>query len=98
MDAGADALTLLASSLATWRITHLVAAEDGPWNVVARLRRRAGAGMLGDAMDCFHCASLWVALPFAAAASSGWGEGLLVWLALSGAAILLERLHGTTPT
>ena len=93
-----EALTLLVSTLATWRITHLVAAEDGPWNAVAHLRRWAGAGALGDAMDCFHCASLWVALPFAAATNSDWGGGLLAWLALSGGAILLERLHGPGTT
>jgi hypothetical protein len=85
------ALPWLAAGLATWRLTHLVASEDGPWNVVVHLRRLAGTGWLGDAMDCFHCASLWMALPFAAALSSDLPQGLLGWLALSGAAILLER-------
>jgi hypothetical protein len=88
---------LLAATLATWRVTHLIAAEDGPWNAVARLRRLAGAGWLGDLMDCFYCASLWVALPFAGVLATGWAEGIIAWLALSGGAILLERLLPAAP-
>ena len=25
-------------TLALWRVTHLLAAEDGPWDLIARLR------------------------------------------------------------
>jgi hypothetical protein len=52
-------------AVATWRVTHLLVGEDGPGDVVLRLRRSAGSSTLGRAMDCFYCASLWVALPFA---------------------------------
>jgi len=52
-------------AVATWRVTHLLVEEDGPADVVLRMRRRAGSSALGQAMDCFYCASLWVALPFA---------------------------------
>ena len=51
-------LLLFAGFLATWRVTHLITAEDGPWNVVARLRQAAGNGFLGDFMDCFYCSSM----------------------------------------
>lgn len=67
-------------------------AEDGPWNLVARLRAHAGDGFLGKLMDCFNCSSLWLAAPFAIAAGSGWLERILLWPALSGGAILLERV------
>ena len=78
--------------LGVWRITHLLAAEDGPFDVVVRLRRRAGAGFWGSLLDCFYCLSLWVAVPFAWFLGEGWKERALLWPALSGAAILLERL------
>lgn len=78
--------------LVTWRVTHLVVAEDGPWNIVARLRGAAGAGFWGQLMDCFYCASLWVAFPVAGWIGEEWGARLLLWPALSGGAILLERL------
>ncbi|MGH9837924.1 MAG: hypothetical protein ACREEM_03985, partial [Blastocatellia bacterium] len=51
--------------LATWRITHLLAREDGPAYIVVRLRARLGDGLLGQLMDCFKCLSLWVAAPMA---------------------------------
>ena len=57
-----DLYWLLVGILATWRVTHLLWAEDGPWRIVALLRRRAGTGFWGGLMDCFNCLSLWVAL------------------------------------
>ncbi|HXK15750.1 MAG TPA: DUF1360 domain-containing protein, partial [Gaiellaceae bacterium] len=56
---------IVLASLATWRLAHLVAEEDGPANVIARARARAGTSELGELMDCFYCLSLWAALPFA---------------------------------
>jgi hypothetical protein len=82
---------LAAGILATWRVTHLIVEEDGPWDIVARLRRLAGAGVLGQLMDCFYCASLWVALPMAFWIADTWVARIIGWLALSGGAILLER-------
>jgi hypothetical protein len=87
-----DGVLFVAAVLATWRLTHLVAAEDGPWDVVARLRRRAGAGFWGRLMDCFYCLSLWFALPLACLAGDDWRSRLLAWPALSAGAILLERV------
>lgn len=78
--------------LGVWRITHLLAAEDGPLDVVVRLRRRAGVGFWGSLLDCFYCLSLWVAVAFAYVLGEDWKERALLWPALSGAAILLERL------
>src|SRR5262249_55012779 len=51
------------ASLAAWRVTHLLAEEDGPADMVVRLRTRAGSGRLGELMDCFYCLSVWVAAP-----------------------------------
>ncbi len=75
-------------ALAVWRVTHLLAAEDGPWNLMERLRRRAGSGFWGGLLDCLYCLSLQVAAPVAWLIGDEWCERLLVWLALSGAACL----------
>ena len=77
--------------LATWRLTHLLAAEDGPWDVIVRLRRRAGDGILGQLMDCFYCASLWIAAPIALVLGRDPVVWLVTWLSVSGGASLLER-------
>src|SRR5579871_3479785 len=79
-------------ALALWRVTHLFAEEDGPWDLMVRLRRALGSRFLGRLMDCFYCLSLWFSLPLAVWLSSGWIGLLLHWQALSGAACLLEKL------
>jgi hypothetical protein len=92
---------LLLGILSVWRITHLLQAEDGPWNLLVRLRQRAGAGFWGSLLDCFYCLSLWVAVPFAFLIGERWIERFLLWLAFSAGAILIERLtnpeHGAPP-
>jgi hypothetical protein len=78
--------------LATWRVTHLLAKEDGPADLIARFRARLGNRFLGKLMDCFYCLSFWIAAVMACFVSSKFLDWLLIWLALSGAACLLERL------
>src|SRR6267142_2056659 len=58
---------LAAGILRCWRIMHLLQAEDGPWEIVVRIRRRAGSGFWGKLLDCFYCLSLWVAVHVALA-------------------------------
>ena len=82
---------LLLGILGVWRITHLLHAEDGPWKLLAKLRAVLGRTFLGQLFDCFYCLSLWISTPFAWFIGQGWKERLLLWPALSGAAILLER-------
>lgn len=82
---------LVIGILCVWRVTHLLHAEDGPWDLIAHMRKRAGAGFWAGLMDCFYCLSLWIAVPFALILGEGWKERLLLWPALSAAAILLER-------
>ena len=86
-----NVVELLVGAMAVWRITHLLHAEDGPWDALARLRRLAGQGAFGKMLDCFYCSSVWVALPISLALGSSLKERVLLWPALSGAAILLER-------
>ena len=87
--------------LATWRISRLVAKEDGPFDVVLRARARAGTTVLGRLMDCPYCVSVWAALPLA-----GWlirrdGRPITdlvpVWLAVSAGACLLEQATSDGP-
>ncbi len=77
--------------LVVWRITHLLGKEDGPFNIIFLIRKKAGAGFFGSLLDCFYCLSIWVALPFGLWFGRNWGERFLFWLALSGAACLLEQ-------
>lgn len=80
------------ATLGTWRVTHLFAREDGPFDAVVRVRARLGSGFAGELMDCFYCLSVWVAVPFARAIAPRRRDVPVTCLALSGAACLLERL------
>ncbi|HEV7991315.1 MAG TPA: DUF1360 domain-containing protein [Gemmatimonadaceae bacterium] len=77
--------------LATWRLTHLLTSEDGPGDIVVRLRAVLGHSTLGRAMDCFYCLSIWIAAPLTPFVSTDPLEMVFAWLALSGGACLLER-------
>src|SRR5262245_56236915 len=79
------------AALGAWRITHLVAAEDGPADVIVRARARLGDGSIGRLLDCFYCLSVWVAAPMAFIVVRDPLERLATWIALSGAACLFER-------
>jgi Protein of unknown function (DUF1360) len=80
------------ASLATWRVTHLLAEEDGPADVVVRVRARLGTSFAGELMDCFACMSVWVAAPVSLTVARRARDVPVAWLALSGAACLLERV------
>jgi hypothetical protein len=79
-------------AIATWRLTHLIAREDGPGRIMFALRRRFGQSFLGGLMDCFQCLSLWIAAPLALWLAEDLATWLFAWLASSGAACLLQRL------
>jgi len=85
-------IRLVLAVLATWRVTHLLSREDGPADIIVRIQRRLGGSVIGRAMDCFQCASLWVAASFALFVSDRPVEWFISWLAASGGACLLERL------
>jgi len=79
------------AALAVWRVSFLLAREDGPWELLARARRLAGRGMAGRLLGCVKCLSLWVAVPFVFfVGGRGWSR-LVVWLALSGVAALVDE-------
>lgn len=77
--------------LAVWRLTHLFINEDGPWDLIYLLRKAVGAGFFGSLLDCFYCLSIWIALPFGLWLGPSWWEKIIYWLALSGAACLLQQ-------
>jgi len=86
------ALRFFVSTLAVWRLTHLLSEEDGPWDIIVRVRERIGPGILGQMLDCFYCLSVWIAIPFVLWSACRWSERIVLWPALSGGAILLERV------
>jgi len=87
-----DILSFSLCTLAVWRITHLFSQEDGPFDVMLKFRKLFGQGFFGNLLDCFYCLSLWISVPFAIFISQTWLQGIIIWLALSGAACLLFKI------
>ncbi len=96
------AFELLVLALATWRLSHLLAREDGPWDLFRGIRLRVGAfetvnggwqgkGVLSRLIVCPLCLSVWIALAlYAAFVAWPWAWGAVVVLGLSGAACIVQ--------
>lgn len=73
----------------------MIAFENGPGDLIARAREKAGAKWIGRLMDCPYCLSVWFAAPVAVALHHDGIPMLLInWMALSGASVILEKTVG----
>lgn len=75
-----------------WRLTHLISAEDGPFDLIIKLRKLLGNSFFGQLMDCFYCLSIWIGLLGALYEAHGVMESIILTLYYSGASLLLEKL------
>jgi hypothetical protein len=82
--------------LAVWRITHLLSKEDGPFNVIFKLRKQTGQGFFAALLDCFYCLSIWIAIPFGIWTGNNTPEKIICCLALSGGACIIEKIIDKT--
>ncbi len=95
-------MTYLILALATYRLSYLIAFEDGPLNLILRFRRLIGVDTNEHNIDygknifaigwiCVYCNSIWIGI-FMAAAYFYWGD-ITTWLmlpfALSAGTILI---------
>ena len=91
-------------SFATWRVSSLLYDEAGPWNVFIWLRERLGIEhddgvpviypKWAEILECFWCITVWVSFGLVILTAllrglSPW-DTILLWLASSGGAILIE--------
>lgn len=77
-------LVFIICVLAIWRITHLFHIEDGPFNILFKLRQSSRKHT--ELFDCFLCLSIWIALPF----SFLFPYWFIFWFGLSAGAILIN--------
>jgi hypothetical protein len=89
-------LTLLEKYLiiviVVWRLTHLICAEDGPFDLIIKLRKSLGNSFFGKLMDCFYCVSIWIGLAAACFAGDNLKEIIILTLYYSGTTLLLEKI------
>jgi len=79
-------LELVLLGLATWRITSLFVYDDGPRDMLVRLR-----DAIGGPLHCFWCTSVWVGLVASLFFVSG--NKFLWWWAIAGLAVLIDEVR-----
>ena len=82
-------LDLLLLSLAAWRLSYLIASEEGPYHILTRFRARFS---LGGLTTCIYCLSVWMALGVYVLYQY-WQPPVYV-LAVSGLALMLRSYTG----
>jgi hypothetical protein len=83
--------TYLILPVVVWRLTHLISMEDGPFDLIIKLRKLLGQSFFGKLMDCFYCLSIWIGLAAAFLITTNW-KVILLCLFYSGTALLLEKI------
>lgn len=94
-------LKLITLGLATWRVSHLLVHEEGPWGFLEEIRHVMGIERYDDGtlmsyptwspLHCVWCTSIWVAGALMLLPKSTW---LCTWLAGSAIAIGIEEVYG----
>lgn len=86
----------LLAALATYRLSRLIADEEGPWSMFSKLRELTPEmSSWRRGVECIMCVSVWVAFPIAIllglfGACDPWVTPL-VWLALSAVTVLIRK-------
>jgi len=92
------------AALACYRLSQLVALDDGPFFVFQRLRdwsERISIGKSGDhlyaslreLLMCPYCLGVWFAAVTLALSTTPWGQIINAWLGIAGAQALLEGFN-----
>lgn len=92
---GAEAeswIWLLLSSLTVWRVAVFICYEEGPFDLMVRLRRLLVRGGLGRLAGCFHCTAFWISLVTVGAVYRPDVKSFFLVLAIAGGASMSERL------
>lgn len=85
--------TILAM-LATYRLSRMIAMEDGPADVFSTLRERIGQRTwIGRGMHCTLCVSAWLCWPIALLVPiTTWQEYVLVALGSAAVTVIIHKV------
>ena len=82
-------MQFLIAALFVYRLSRMVAEEEGPFKLFTWLRSLAPESTwVQRGMECIMCLSVWVALPVAYWLGGDW---VLTWLALSAVAVIVKK-------
>ena len=87
-------MALILSILAVYRLSYLIAKEDGPFDLFYAMREKIGQGSwFGRGLHCVLCVSFWLSFP--PAFWLFWGRPLNVlagWFGIAGAVMVLYKV------
>ena len=81
--------------LAVYRAAHMIALEEGPFGLFARLQAATArqANWFQRGVNCVLCLSFWLSAPAALLLQwHTWQEYVLLWLGIAGAVVVLQKL------
>lgn len=84
-------LALIVATLAAYRIAYLIAREDGPFDVMSRIRGAIDPNQktwVGRGLNCILCISFWVTLIITLLIGGTWLE----WLGMAGAIVIINKV------
>lgn len=90
--------TALIAVLASYRVAHAIAREEGPWSVFANIRGRFDPNQetwVGRGLTCAACVSVWTSL-IVVLMILYLPEALMIplmfWLAVAGGCLILNKV------
>jgi hypothetical protein len=84
---------MLLAVLAVFRLSVLIALEDGPFDVLSLARERVGqTTWVGRGLHCPLCISFWLSLAAGFYLAQWGGSWALYWLGVAGAVNLVYRI------
>lgn len=82
-------------SLAVWRVSRIIALENGPFDFMDRIRHAIGAHKgetwIQQGIVCIGCISFWVGMIAAVIAGGSWPQIIVRGLAFSAVSVILMR-------
>ena len=86
---GVDVLTLILAMLAVYRVSHMIALEEGPFSVFSWVHGKMNQSTwIGRGLRCTLCISFWLA------GLATWiiGGTVLEWLGIAGGVLTLHQV------
>jgi len=81
------------SVLAVYRVSYMIANEDGPLDVFVFIREKAGQkNWIGRGLNCVLCISVWLAMiPAIIFFRSSFETTILYWFAIAGGVLVIHK-------
>jgi hypothetical protein len=99
-----ELVRLIIASLACFRISELITVDDGPGNILLRMRAKLGGYGLGEdgepetslgrGIICPWCVGIWIAAGLAVLLFPVGPMIVIYWLAIAGGQALLQGIAG----